>query len=181
MSRPLQLGDLHPTRDKPALYAWLRSHLRWHLQAWSEQVGLRWPEREIDARIDRGGLLAREWDALCAASEADDQYVAMARDGQRAVGVVHAHEQRERYLDVPIGVLAWIFVEPLARGVGAGDLLIGAAHTWMRGRGLIGAEVFTSADNDPALGLYHRHRYRVADHRMLRDLSDPLDDPLDGR
>ncbi|WP_428266195.1 GNAT family N-acetyltransferase [Haliangium sp.] len=175
MSRPLHIGDLHPTRDKPAVFAWLRSHLRWHLATWSAAAGLGWDEAEIDARMD-GGLLAREWNILAEAAEVDDQLVAVAREGHRAVGIVHALEQRERYLEIPMGVLAWIFVAPVSRGSGASDLLLTTAHEWMRARGVRAAEVFVAADNEAARRLYRRHRYQAVDHRLLATLEE-TDDP----
>lgn len=169
--RPLHTGDLHLTRDKPAVYAWLRAHLRQHLETWSRAAGLPWTEAEIDARIDRGGLLEREWARLTAASEAEDQLVVVAREGLRAVGIVHALEHPDRYLALPIGMLAWIFVEPVSRGSGASDLLVAAAHDWMRARGLPAAEVFVTADNAPALALYRRNGYETADHRLIARLD----------
>lgn len=167
MSRPLQIGDLHLVRDKPAVYAWLRAFLRWHLAAFSRSAGLPWSEAQIDARIDRGGLLAREWQALADASQTEDQLVAVAREGTRAVGIAHATEQHDRYLGLRMGALSWIFVEPVSRGSGAGDLLVQAAHDWMKQRGLFAAEIFVTADNAPALALYRRHGYAVADHRLI--------------
>lgn len=169
--RPLHTGDLHLTRDKPAVYAWLRAHLRQHLEVWSRAAGMPWTEAEIDARIDRGGLLEREWERLAAASQDQDQLVAVAREGLRAVGIVHARAQQDRYLALPIGVLAWIFVEPVSRGSGASDLLITTAHDWMRERGLPAVELFVTADNAPALALYRRHGYETADHRLIARLG----------
>lgn len=167
MSRSLQIGDLHLVRDKPAVYAWLRAFLRGHLATASRAAGTPWSDARIDERIDRGGLLAREWQALADASQAEDQLVAVAREGARAVGIVHAMEQQDRYLGLRLGALSWIFVEPVSRGSGAGDLLMEAAHDWMRQRGLAAAEIFVTADNTPALALYRRHGYAVADHRLI--------------
>jgi ribosomal protein S18 acetylase RimI-like enzyme len=171
MSRPLQTGDLHLVRDKPAVYAWLRAFLRWHLASFSRSAGLPWTDAQIDERIDRGGLLEREWQSLSAASQADDHLVAVVRAGTRAVGIVHATEQQDRYLGLRLGVLAWIFVEPVSRGSGAGDLLMEAAHDWMKQRGLAAVELFVTADNAPAMALYRRHGYAIADHRMIARLD----------
>ncbi|ACY16024.1 GNAT family N-acetyltransferase [Haliangium ochraceum] len=172
MSRLQHIGDLHLTRDKPAVYAWLRAYLSWHLEVWARALGVALSPAELEDRIDRGGLLEREWDELARASQDEEQFVAVAREGMRAVGIVHAAARHDRYLELPIGALYWIFVEPVSRGAGASDLLMDAARGWMRARGLRAAEVFVSEDNAPALRLYQRHGYRGADLRMLARLGD---------
>jgi GNAT superfamily N-acetyltransferase len=181
MSRLLHIGDLHLTRDKPAVYAWLRAFLRWHLESFSRAAGLQWSAAQIDERIDRGGLLEREWQALAAASQGEVELVAVVREGTRAVGIVHASEQQDRYLGLRLGVLSWIFVEPVSRGSGASDLLLQAARDWMKERGLTVAEVFVTADNAAALALYRRHRFAIADHRLITRLNGDDDGGGPGR
>lgn len=167
MSRNMQIGDLHLERDRPAVYAWLRSFLRWHLHAWSRAAGLHWSEAEIDDHIDQNGLVERDWDELAAAAADDGQLVAVARDSARAVGIIHAGARQDRYLHLPLGVVHWIFVEPVSRGTGVGDLLLDAARAWMQQRGLHAAEVFVTADNTAALALYRRGGFAIVDHRMF--------------
>jgi ribosomal protein S18 acetylase RimI-like enzyme len=175
MSRNLQIGDLHPARDRPAVYAWLRSFLRWHLHTWSRAAGLPWTEAEIDAHIDQNGLVERDWNELAGAAEDADQLVAVAREASRAVGIVHAGERVDRYLQTSLGVVHWIFVEPVSRGQGVGDLLVQASQTWMRQRGLHAAEVFVTADNTAAARLYRRGGFALVDHRMIARLGGLAD------
>lgn len=175
MSRNLQIGDLHLERDRPAVFAWLRSFLRWHLHTWSRAAGLAWTEDEVDDHIDQGGLVERDWDELAAAAADPDQLVAVAREAGRAVGVIHAGERTDRYLQRPRGVVHRIFVEPVSRGMGAGDLLLEASVTWMKQRGLGAVEVFVTADNAAAVKLYRRGGFEVVDHRMIARLGGPAD------
>lgn len=42
-----------------------------------------------------------------------------------------------------------------------------AADSWMATQGVLGREVFVTAENVPALKLYERFGYRVVDARML--------------
>lgn len=173
MSRNLQTGDLHLERDRPAVYAWLRSFLRWHLHTWSRAAGMAWTEDEVDQHIDQNGLVERDWDELAAAAADQAQLVAVVREAGRAVGIIHAGERTDRYLQLPRGVVHWIFVEPVSRGMGVGDLLLEASATWMKQRGLHAAEVFVTADNAAAVKLYRRGGFEVVDHRMIARLSDP--------
>ena len=173
MSRSLQIGDLHQERDRPAVYAWLRSFLRWHLHTWSRAAGLSWSEAEVDRQIDYNDLIQRDWDALAAATQDPAQLVAVAREAGRAVGIIHAGQRTDRYLQIPLGVVQWIFVEPVSRGQGIADQLMDAAQTWMRQQGLRAAEVFVTADNAAALALYRRSGFHITDHRMLVQLGNP--------
>lgn len=162
-----QIDRLDADRDKPAVYAWLRAYLRWHLAVWSNAVGLGWDEAAIDEHLDAFDLVEREWQELVRAAEAEDRLVAVARESARPVGILYAEEREERYLRVPMGVISWIFVEPVSRGTGVSRMLMAAAAEWMRERGLSATEVFVTADNPAAVQLYKRFGYRVIDHRML--------------
>ena len=165
-----QIDELDPTRDKPAVYAWLRSFLRWHLAVWSEAAGLRWSERDIDEHIGDHGLVEREWHELLAAAGDEHQLVAVARDRRRPIGVLHAREREDRYLRIPMGVVCWLFIEPVSRGTGVSRLLMDASTQWMQERGLRSAEVFVTADNAAALRVYKRARYGVVDYRLIAQL-----------
>ena len=167
MPRPPEIDDMHATRDKPLVFAWLRSYLRWHLDAWSQAYGLHWTAVDIDRHIDGRGLVAQEWNELVSAHGDERHFVGVARDSRRAIGIVHAHERVDRYLAVPIGVLSWLFVEPLSRGSGVSTLLLDAAGQWMAGRGLPAAEVFVTADNTAAVSAYRKGGYQLVDHRLI--------------
>lgn len=170
-SHSAQIDELDPTRDKPAVFAWLRSFLRWHLDTWSRATGLHWSEDTIDDHIDARGLVERDWGELVAAHDDDAQHVAVARSLGRAVGIVHCQERVDRYLQINMGVVAWIFVEPVSRGSGVSTLLIEDSRAWMKQRGHAAGEVFVSADNPAAIKVYRRGGYEIVDHRMLARLD----------
>lgn len=172
MSRDAQIGELDPDRDKPAVYAWLRSFLRWHLAAWSRAAGLHWSDADIDEHIDTHGLVERDWNALAEAANDDRQLVAVARAGGRPIGIIHASEREDRYLLIPMGVLCWIFVEPVSRGSGVSGLLMQASRDWMKGRGLQAAEVFVTSENHAAVTVYQRGGYHIVDHRLIARLGE---------
>ena len=165
------IHELHAERDKPIVFAWLRSHLRWHLAAWCRAFGMYWNDADIDRHIDDHSLVLRDWDSLLAARNADDQFVGVSREGRRAVGIVWAKERVDPYLDVRIGVLAWLFVEPLSRGSGMSVLLIDAANQWMARRGVPAAEVFVTAENSAAVNAYRRAGYEMVDQRMIARIT----------
>lgn len=173
MSAQVHIDELAPDRDKPAVYAWLRSFLRWHLAAWSKAAGRHWSHADIDRHIDTHELVERDWNALLAAAGDPAQMVATARSTGRSIGIVHAREQEDRYLRMPVGVVCWLFVEPVSRGKGIGQRLLGATSAWMQERGLDLAEVFVTADNTPAVTVYRRSGYEIVDHRMLARLGGP--------
>lgn len=174
MDRVAEIDELHPVRDKPVVFAWLRSHLRWHLEAWSRAFGLTWSDRVIAQRIDDRDLVTNEWKELVAARDDEARFVGVARAGRRAVGIVYAEERVDRYLDVPIGVLSWLFVEPLSRGGGVAVMLLDAARAWMIERGLPAAEVMVTAENPAAVRAYGKGGYEVVDHRMVARFAGNL-------
>ena len=167
-----QIDNLDPVRDKPAIYAWLRAFLRWHLDVWSKSAGLRWREADIDAHIEENDLVAREWLELTRAAEDERQLVAVARANRRPIGILHAQERTDRYLLLPIGVVCWLFIEPVSRGVGVSRTLMDACHAWMKQRGLGSAEVFVTAENRAAVRVYQRSGYEIVDHRLIARLDD---------
>ena len=173
MDRDAEIDELHPVRDKPVVFAWLRSHLRWHITAWSRAYGFGWGEREIARHIEERDLVSREWDELSAARDDDGRFVGVARAGRRAVGIVYAETRIDRYLTLPVGVVSWLFVEPLSRGSGVAGLLLAATRTWMTGRGLPAAELMVTAENLAAVKAYGKAGYEVIDHRMIARLGPP--------
>lgn len=176
MVRDPHVVELDPQRDKPAIFAWLRSHLRWHLEAWSRAVGLHWSRADIDAHIDSHGLVERDWNELEEASRQGHEFVGVARMLGRPIGVIHAREREDRYLRIRMGVVCWIFVEPVSRGSGVSQLLLRAGRVWMQERGLRVAEVFVTAENLAAVSAYRRSGYELVDHRFMARLGDMEDE-----
>lgn len=165
------IDDLDPIRDKPAIFAWLRAFLRWHIGAWSESAGLRWSEADVDEHLEEHELVQREWLELTDAAKDERQLVAVARANRRPIGIIHAQERTDRYLLMPLGVVCWIFVEPVSRGTGVSQVLMDACHEWMRTRGLRAAEVFVTAENQAAVRVYQKAGYHIVDHRLIADFD----------
>ncbi len=172
MFHNLRLSDLHIERDKPVVFAWLRNDLRRRLEAWNTLAEASWSERDIDERLDRNGLVQRAWHGLTAADRDRNAYIVVARDRTRAIGIAHARERVAAPLDVRLGEIAWLFVDPLMRGGGAGSRLVAACHVWMRARQLPVSAVTIHAASNEARNLGRRHGYRTAEERQAVRLSN---------
>ena len=155
--RPLLPSDL------PTIDAWLRDYVAEHRAWWTEAFG-------AEPGTPLAEAAAAEREDLVRFSERDDHLVrvlAGAADGA-PLGVVLARVRQDRYMGLLIGQLAWIYVAPAARGSGASARLMDAAEAWFVERGAAGREVFVTAANARAVGVYERHGYRVVDYRMLK-------------
>jgi len=165
---PLRDGDVR------TVWPWLEDHLRWHLQAWGRAVGRTWTEAALDAHIRDRRLVEAEWSQIHARADEPDVRVRVARADQAVVGLAFSQIRTDRYLGARLGVLSWLFVAPQHRGQGVGEVLMDDALGWMREEGVVGAEVFVTAENRAALGRYRAHGLTVVDHRMLVGLGgDP--------
>jgi ribosomal protein S18 acetylase RimI-like enzyme len=153
-----ELRTLHQD-DASTVREWLRSYLGTHLAWWAEAYGKR-PQSSLEE------LVQRDWDGLLEASRAPTSIVRIA-GANSPVGVVSAHLQAERYMGFTVGVLAWIYVDPAARGQGVADSLMNAAGNWMSEQGAQGRQVYATITNSAATKLYERHGYRSIDYRML--------------
>jgi GNAT superfamily N-acetyltransferase len=153
-----ELRTLHQD-DGSTVREWLKAYLGEHLTWWAKAYGNR-PQSSLEE------LVQRDWDRLLEASTADTSIVRIA-EASYPVGIVSAHLQVEGYLGFTIGVLAWIYVDPLARGQGVADSLMNAAGNWMSEQGVRGRQVYVTIANSAATRLYERHGYRSIDYRML--------------
>lgn len=153
--------------DEDAVRAWLAGYLEQHVAWWSAAAGLAIDPRE---HVDRHGLVQREWlELLAGASAPDAALVEVLHDdpSAAAAGIVHAAVAEDRYLRRPVGRLLWVAVDPRRRGDGLGTALMARAVDWFAARSVIGAEVFVTALNEPAVAAYRRAGFAVVDHRML--------------
>ena len=166
-----RIDDLHPD-DRPAVHRLLHDYLHWHVSTWAEAVGLGWSSQQVDAHLRTHDLVGRDWSELLEASADPERYVAALREEEALIGVVYARSRIEPYLEMPVGVLSWIAVDPAARGRGAGKTLMEAASSWMRDRSLPWAQLYVTAANHPAVSLYEASGYRVVDYRMLVPLTE---------
>ena len=143
---------------KSVVVPWLRDYLQVHQSWWSAAY-------DTEPQISAADLAAKTWQELLNVS--DSEFVAVLESKAKAIGVVQAQIVEERYLGVKAGVLSWIYVDAAERGQGAADVLLNAAHDWMKRSAVVVRQVFVTAENSAAVGLYERHGYTVVDHRML--------------
>lgn len=161
--RPLLPSDL------PAVETWLRNFIAEHRAWWTDAYGAG-PGTPLE------DVVAAERDDLIGYAERDDHLVRVCAsvdesddaNGGTPVGVVYARVRQDRYMGLKIGVLGWIYVDPAGRGRGVAAELMTYAEAWFVERHADGREVFVTAANERAVGLYRRHGYRVVDHRMLK-------------
>ena len=162
----MNLRPLLPS-DLPTVDVWLQSLVAEHRAWWTDAYGAEPTTSLLDA-------VAAERDELTKAAEKDECFVRVYggtsdTDGMGTpIGIVYAMVRPDRYMGFPIGVLAWIYVDPAGRGRGVAGELMDAAEAWFVARGAAGREVFVTAANERAVGLYARHGYRIVDHRMLK-------------
>lgn len=84
---------------------------------------------------------------------AGGQVMLLAEDAGRPFGLVFGLLDKERS---KIGHVGGMWVEPSARGRGAGQALLGAAIDWARSRELERLELWVTEGNGPATRLYER-------------------------
>lgn len=159
--------------DAAVVRRWCRAFLVDHLRYWRDGAALPWDDDDILRHIDAHGLEDRDVRRLYeAASRWETNLVAVARDGG-PVGAIWAETSRDPFLCREVGVIAWIYVEPHARGQGVGGRLVGVARDWMRDRGLDVAMLHVTAANPAAVRMYEKTGFRVVDHRMMAPLGAP--------
>jgi ribosomal protein S18 acetylase RimI-like enzyme len=125
------------------------------------QLGYVTSTDELAGRIDR--VLA-----------SGSHFAGVAEDGGRIVGLVHAYERAA--LEKPCeAVVQSLVVDTRARKAGAGRLLMAAAETWARAKGLGNVVLHTRIDRDDARAFYERIGYRRAatSHLMSKRLEVP--------
>ncbi|WP_424949725.1 N-acetyltransferase family protein [Deinococcus sp.] len=158
--RPLRADDEAVIRD------WLRTFLRQHQAWWAAGYGEP-PVAEL------AELVERDWQELEQAAASPQRLVAILEVENQAVGIVQAGVRQDRTLGFQIGVLQWIYVSPEVRRQGMADKLMVCALAWMDAQGVQGREVFVTVRNPPAVALYRRHGFEVADYRMLARAGGP--------
>jgi demethylmenaquinone methyltransferase/2-methoxy-6-polyprenyl-1,4-benzoquinol methylase len=136
---------------------------------------------------DEAARTEEEWRAFAAGWEGAARqaaFVAVDEDGRwigLAVGVVHE-------ADTSLANLYAMWVDPAARGLGAGRLLVETVATWAAGTGAERLELCVTEANDPAVSLYATAGFEPTGGRdVLRPGSDvatvtlrrPLDVPPD--
>ncbi len=74
----------------------------------------------------------------------------------------------------PCGIVQDVFVEPRARGLGAGRALLEAAIAWMHARGRDQVVLMTKTRNEAAQRLFASLGFRPTMVEMTRDGADPV-------
>jgi ribosomal protein S18 acetylase RimI-like enzyme len=157
----MKSAEIRPLRENDAtvVQLWLSDYLGEHRAWWAAAYG-----REPESSLEE--LVRRDWDDLCEASGSVSSFV-RAAGVSSPVGIVSARKQPDRFMGFEVGILSWIYVDPLARGRGVADALMEAAGVWMSGQGVEGRQVYVTIGNEAAVRLYQRHGYKAADYRML--------------
>ena len=169
MNAPLVFRTLRP-EDEATVRIWLNDYFRDHLAGWVTAHGLPWTSAQIGEHVREQRLVERDYAELCAATEDPRSHVELAIEGTNPLGIVHAQQRVDRYLQVPIGVVSWVYVDPAARRRGIADRLLQLALLWMRENGLRASEVFVTESNGDARRSYERAGFVSVDSRMVAAL-----------
>lgn len=96
--------------------------------------------------------------------------IAVATDGERRLGYVHAHPSRDGVTDELCGHVAIIAVEAGAEGKGIAGQLMAAAEAWAKVQGwrLLSIDVF--AGNERAIDFYERGGFKFESIRLVKPL-----------
>jgi aminoglycoside 6'-N-acetyltransferase I len=142
------------------------------------EPGVRMPEREDEPEWLR--LRLALWPECGAEQHEVDMGTLLADDDRAAVFVCPA--EREGHLagfveivlrpwidgvrGGPVAVVEALFVDPAARGQGAGHALLAAAEAWATERGACAIVSDADADNQHGLDLHHRLGYEESGSRV---------------
>ena len=107
--------------------------------------------------------------------EDPDVAVLVADDGGDVIGYAYAAAEGYDYMALrgPAGVLHDVIVDPRHRGRGVGRLLLEAALTFFRSRGVPRVVLSTAERNEAAQRLFERMGFRRTMIEMTRELDDP--------
>lgn len=172
MPTSVRLRSLLPD-DEATVRAWLTDYLCDHVAGWVQAHGLPWTPAQIREHVREHGLVERDYTELVAAIDDPSAHVELALEGSTPLAIVHAEQRVDRYLQIPLGAVSWIYVAPVARRRGIGDVLLQRALAWMRANGLRAAEVFVTRTNADALRSYERAGFVSVDSRMIAAISEP--------
>ncbi len=105
----------------------------------------------------------------------DDGATYVALDGAAIVGYMAAfiREQASMYVIKRVGSIAGLMVRPEYRRQGIASRLLAAVHAWMRARGVEYVTLYTSVNNQAALGFYQRHGMRPLQTVLVGRLEPP--------
>ena len=99
------------------------------------------------------------------------QVMLVAEEDSRPLGLVFGLLDKER---LKTGHVGGMWVDPAARGKGAGRALLGAAIDWARSRGLERLELWVTEGNLSALRLYERAGFSDTGRRDARPFNPML-------
>lgn len=157
--------------DASRVCGWLEAWLLEHIGGWTPYYGLTWDVDEIAAHIARHALVDREWAEIVRAAGEENCLVRVMEEAHEVVGIIYAEFTEDRYLKVPVGVVSWLYVDPVWRGAGIASRLIGAARTWHAERGAAASEVFVTMNNFRAMHSYIGAGFAPVDARLVASLE----------
>lgn len=102
----------------------------------------------------------------------DREAMFVATKGERIVGVIRCIDQRGHRLLRParFALISTVYVEPAVRRRGVLRMLLDAAMTWSRQRGLTEMRLQNAIDNPLALAAWDALGFRVVEQIRLRSL-----------
>ena len=102
----------------------------------------------------------------------DREAMFVATKGDRIVGVIRCIDQRGHRLLRParFALISTVYVEPTVRRRGVLRMLLDAAMTWSRQRGLTEMRLQNAVDNPLALAAWEALGFRVVEQIRLRSL-----------
>ena len=102
----------------------------------------------------------------------DREAMFVATKGERIVGVIRCIDQRGHRLLRParFALISTVYVEPAVRRRGVLRMLLDAAMTWGRQRGLTEMRLQNAIDNPLALAAWDALGFRVVEQIRLRSL-----------
>lgn len=102
----------------------------------------------------------------------DREAMFVATKGERIVAVIRCIDQRGHRLLRParFALISTVYVEPAARRRGVLRMLLDAAMTWSRQRGLTEMRLQNAIDNPLALAAWDALGFRVVEQIRLRSL-----------
>jgi ribosomal protein S18 acetylase RimI-like enzyme len=135
-----------------------------------------------ELRTQRGGRLwasrearAEPLDASLEAALTDGVHLVIVGTIDETVigyGVVHLEHLRD---DRPLAVIDDLYVEPDARGVGVGEVMMDEILSWARDHRAAGVDAFTLPGNRATKNFFEAHGLTARAILVHRDLSSDID------
>lgn len=119
---------------------------------------------ELDHALDEAAVQRN----LAALKRAGETPIVAVR-GKEVLGFVGVHAMPAIHRDKPVARVTILIVDKMARGLGIGRMLVGAAEEWARQRGCVLLEVTSNDRLADAHDFYRHLGYRRTSLRFAKD------------